>query len=74
MDIFLIVVGTILVIIVQFMFACEFENIATAKGYPEKKYFRYCFLFPIFGYLLVIALPNKEQTKESNQITNKEDE
>lgn len=42
------------------MFAREFNDIAYEKGYDSIKYFWYCFLFGIVGYLPVFALPDTE--------------
>ena len=39
--------------------ANEFDEVAQAKGYHDRKYFRICFWLGLFGYLLVIALPNR---------------
>lgn len=48
----------IVVLVVQWLIAKEFRDIAEDKGYSDKKCFWYCFLFGIPGYLMVIALPN----------------
>lgn len=42
-----------------FYLAQCFTDVAGAKGFREKRYFWVCFLFPIAGYLLVIALPDR---------------
>ena len=49
--------------------AREFVKITVMKGYPcesmaKNKYFWYCFLFGIIGYLMVIALPVRPQQAE----------
>lgn len=36
-----------------------FYEVAEEKGFPKKKYFWLCLLLPPFGYLLVIALPDR---------------
>ncbi len=46
-------------LVVSFFMAREFYKAAVARGWPQKKYFWICFLLPIFGYLLVIALPDR---------------
>lgn len=66
MLIFLTVVAIIILLIIQFFIACEFEEIATEKGFYEKTYFWWTFLLGIVGMLMVIALPDrniKEQEK-----------
>ena len=45
-----------------FLMASQFQQIAEEKGYPEKKYFWFAFLFNIFGYMLVIALPDRNNS------------
>lgn len=50
----------IIFIIVQIKISNEFYSIAYEKGYRDRKYFWYCFFLTAVGYLLVIALPNKE--------------
>ena len=44
---------------VNYLIASEFLKVAKQKGYSDGKYYWYCFLFGITGYLLVIALQNK---------------
>ena len=34
-------------------------EIAVMKGHPQKKYFWWCFWMAIFGYQMVIALPDR---------------
>lgn len=57
--------GLIVIVVLVFLFciAAEFSVIAEMKGFPESKYFWISFLFPICGYLLVIALPDRSQSK-----------
>lgn len=62
-----IIFAAILVLAFLYMIAKEFAKAAADKGYTERKYFWYCFLFSVIGYLLVIALPSKEQTKKSEK-------
>ena len=53
------ILGLILFIIGgSYLIAKEFYVIALSKGHNHPKYFWYCFLFGIAGYLLIIALPN----------------
>lgn len=56
-----------LVLALNYIIAKAFADVATDKGYTESKYFWYCFLFSVAGYLLVVALPSKEQTKKSEK-------
>lgn len=48
-----------MIIVISLILANEFYSIAKIKSYTQAKYFWYCFLFGIFGYLLIIALPNR---------------
>lgn len=66
-------IAAIFLFIIQLILAKEFSNAAADKGYVGGKYFWYCFLFSIAGYLLVIALPNKEIAKGNKQTTNGND-
>ena len=61
----LIVFGSVLLLCVDCFIACEFFEISTKKGYADVRYFWYCFIFGIIGYLVVIALPNKIAVKNS---------
>lgn len=63
----LIIFAVVVALIIDYIIAKEFADIAAGKGYHESKYFWYCFLLGIVGYLLVIALPDirhKSQTKQ----------
>lgn len=44
---------------VSYYIAQQFQGIAEYKGYSEKKYLWICFFLGIPGYLLVIALPDR---------------
>lgn len=62
MEIFIVI--AIVYFMISWFIAGEFEEIASKKGYNEKKYFWFPFLFGIAGYLMVVALPIKEDTIE----------
>ena len=55
----IVIAAVIIGLVVSFFMAREFYKAAVARGWPQKKYFWICFLLPIFGYLLVIALPDR---------------
>lgn len=63
MEVFLIVLASVAVLAVlialQYVVSKEFYSAAVLKGYNEKKYFWYGFFFGAVGYLLIIALPNR---------------
>lgn len=61
MGTFLFYVVAILTVVVLLWIATEFYKVAEMKGFSELKYFWISFLFPLCGYLLVIALPDRNQ-------------
>lgn len=67
MKIFLIVLALAVVVTVQYVLSVEFYDAAVLKGYKEKKYFWYGFLFGVVGFLLIIALPDRNNTNNSSQ-------
>ena len=46
-------------LLISYFVAREFYKAAVAKGWPGKKFFWICFLLPMAGYLLVVALPDR---------------
>ena len=44
---------------VCFFLASQFSEVATLKGYNDKKYYWICFWLGLPGWLLVVALPNR---------------
>ena len=52
------IVGILVVLIIQYFIAKEFQRIAEMKGHHEKRYFWITFFLWIVGMLLVIALPD----------------
>ena len=70
MDIFLLILGIIAVLIIDYLIAREFYVAANEKGYTESKYLWIPFLFGVAGYLLVIALPYKDIfIEEANEMS-----
>lgn len=67
MEFFLIVLLGI-IFVVAYIFATEMYEIATRKGFPQKKYFWFVFLFGIFGMLLVIALPDNSANVTAKKV------
>ena len=43
----------------HYFVAEEFYKIAVMKGWPQKKYRVFALLLWIFGYLLIVALPDR---------------
>ena len=48
----------IIALVIDAVIANQFSDIAEMKGYADRKYFWFTFLFGIVGMLMVIALPN----------------
>ena len=46
-------------IILDYIIATEFAQIAEAKGHEHKKYFWFTFIFMPIGMLMVVALPDR---------------
>lgn len=55
----LIFIGGIVMLFIAWLISSEFQFIAEQKGHVSRKYFWFCFLFGIIGYLMVIALPDR---------------
>ena len=55
----LIVIGSLIVLAIMILAALEFNNIAHLKGYSGGKYGWWSIIFPLAGYLMVIALPDR---------------
>ena len=54
-----VISSAILLLCVDGLLAAEFFEIANFKGYDDQKYFWYAFLFGIPGFLLIMAIPTK---------------
>lgn len=55
-------IAIVIYLCVCFFVAGQFSEVAAAKGYTDKKYYWICFWLGLPGWLLVIALPNRENT------------
>lgn len=53
----------IVVIVVDLIIASGFSDIASKKGHNGAPYFWWCFLFSLPGWLMVVALPDKSNSK-----------
>lgn len=59
-DIIVVLIILVIILFLNYLLAKEFYAIAEMKSYEYHiKYFWYCFIFGWIGYLMVIALPNK---------------
>ena len=63
------IIFAILLIILQYYIAKQFQATAADKGYKHSRYFHLCFWCGIVGYILVAALPDrcKDNAKTPNQ-------
>lgn len=69
MDVSVVVISVIVLIIsiiIDYLLAKEFYSVAKSKGYKDKKYFWYSYMFLFAGYLLIIALPDKNSETDKN--------
>ena len=69
MDVSVVVISVIVLIIsiiIDYLLAKEFYSVAKSKGYKDKKYFWYSYMFLFAGYLLIIALPDKNSETGKN--------
>ena len=57
---FVIMLACIAVLVLDWFVAKWFAEAARAKGWKDKKYFWICFFLTGIGYLLVIALPDRD--------------
>lgn len=67
MGIWLILIAVFVALWIWWLIADEFSTIAKYKGYTDSKYFWYCFLFGLVGYLMVIALPAKKNRNDLDE-------
>lgn len=49
----------VIIIAIDWFAAKTMYEIAVMKGHPQKKYFWWCFWMAMFGYPMVIALPDR---------------
>ena len=57
-----LVIGVIIGLIIVYIAARSFGKIAEMKGHDGKTYFWWVFWLGIFGMMMVIALPDRNQT------------
>lgn len=62
----IIVLSIFVGLVIAFLAALEFYNIAEIKGHPKGKYFWYSFLLGIVGWLMVIALPDRRSAQQQS--------
>lgn len=62
-----IILGLIIGLVVAYLVASKFSEIAEMKGHEGHTYFWYTFLFGICGMLMVIALPNVKAAESKEE-------
>ena len=69
---FLVFLGIVAGLVVDYLIANEFRKIAVDKGYSHMKYFWIAFLLGVAGYILIAAMPdrNAQRLNNSANITN----
>lgn len=55
----IIILGAMVFLLIDYLISAEFYEAAVMKGHPKKKYLWLPFFFGIIGWLLVIALPDR---------------
>lgn len=55
----LVLVLCILGLCISFFLANQFYEVAIEKGYDDRKYYWFCFLLGLAGWILVCALPDR---------------
>ena len=53
-----VLIGLVCELIIAYIVACKFSEIAEMKGHKGREYFWYTFWLGICGMLMVVALPN----------------
>ena len=71
MFLFILLLGGIaFVFYLNYFISWQFYEAARMKGHDSKKYLWIAFFFTVIGYLLVIALPNKNAVLSNDEDLN----
>lgn len=63
---FLVFLGVFIALVFHIVAACKMSDIAYEKGSADN-YLAWCLFFPLIGYAMVIALPDK-RTREATEV------
>ena len=63
---FLYILVVVIALVIDYVIAKKFEEIAEMKGHIGSTYFWFTFLFGVIGMLMVIALPNTNSVHINN--------
>ncbi len=61
---FVYILSIVIVIIINYIIAKKFSDIAEIKGHEGGTYFWFTFIFGLVGMLMVIALPNEKDVRK----------
>ncbi|MBQ7767923.1 MAG: hypothetical protein IJ403_03460 [Oscillospiraceae bacterium] len=62
---FFYIMGLVIGLIIDYMIAKKFSEIAEEKGHEGTEYFWYTFVFGVVGMLMVVALPDVYTRKKA---------
>lgn len=62
-----LIILCLVVIVIYFVSATEFQRIAEMKGHQGNKYFLWCLLCGPVGWAMVIALPDRDQSQDQTR-------
>ena len=63
----LYIICAVIVLIINYIIAQKFSDIAEMKGHEGSTYFWFTFIFGLIGMLMVIALPNEKTVTVQNK-------
>ena len=63
---FLYLLGIVIALVIDYVIARKFADIAEMKGHEGSTYFWFTFIFGVVGMLMVVALPNVTAIKVKN--------
>ena len=63
---FLYLLGIVITLVIDYVIARKFADIAEMKGHEGSTYFWFTFIFGVVGMLMVVALPNVTAIKVKN--------
>lgn len=66
--IFLYILIAIVVLVVNGLLASKMSKAAEQKGHSERTFFHLCFWLGIYGYLVVLALPDLKLRSQNDQM------
>lgn len=66
----ILILTLVVVLVISWLVAGRFDEIAQMKGQPPKKYFWWCFWLGMIGWAMVIALPDRGGAVQTGVYTN----